>query len=83
VTTVSDLGPGIPLADRELVFERFRRLGDYMHRSTAGVGLGLFIARRLVEGMGGTISVGETPDGGAALSFTLPVYEVERIELDA
>jgi signal transduction histidine kinase len=54
------------------VFERFTRLGDHLTRTVGGAGLGLFIARRLVEGMGGTIAVGAGPTGGASFSFTLP-----------
>jgi signal transduction histidine kinase len=72
-TTVSDEGPGIPAADRERIFERFTRLGDHMRRTVGGAGLGLFIARQLVETMGGQIAVGDAPSGGAAFTFTLPI----------
>ena len=74
ITTVADRGPGIPPADRERVFERFTRLGDHLTRRVGGAGLGLFIARRLVEGMGGAISVDASPEGGAAFTFSLPAY---------
>jgi signal transduction histidine kinase len=74
VTTVCDRGPGIAPAERDLVFERFTRLGHHLTRRVGGAGLGLFIARRLVEGMGGTISVDDAPGGGAAFTFTLPVH---------
>ncbi|MBV9413249.1 MAG: hypothetical protein JO148_16780, partial [Acidimicrobiia bacterium] len=50
-------------------FEKFVRLQD----GGVGVGLGLFICRALVESMGGRIWAGEGPDGGARMSFTLPV----------
>lgn len=73
VTVVEDRGPGIEEPDRERVFERFTRLGNHLTRRAGGAGLGLFIARRLVEAMGGTISVDAAPGGGAAFSFTLPV----------
>jgi signal transduction histidine kinase len=72
VTTVTDRGPGIDPGEREKVFERFTRLGNHLTRTVGGAGLGLFIARRLVEGMGGTITVGSAPTGGASFSFTLP-----------
>ena len=72
LTTVADRGPGIAVADRQRVFERFTRLGDHLTRAQGGVGLGLYIARRLVEAMGGEISVARAPGGGAAFSFTLP-----------
>jgi PAS domain S-box-containing protein len=75
LTTVADRGPGIAPSDRDRIFERFTRLGDHLTRRVGGAGLGLFIARRLVEGMGGTIKAGAAPEGGAAFTFSLPVYE--------
>jgi signal transduction histidine kinase len=75
-TTVTDWGPGVPVTAREQVFERFRRLGNHLSRPSGGVGLGLFIARRLVEDMGGQIRVDDAAGGGAAFSFTLPVAGV-------
>ena len=72
VTTVVDRGPGVPLADRDRIFDRFTRLGDHLTRAQQGVGLGLFIVRRSVETMGGTAWVEEAPGGGAAFSFSLP-----------
>ncbi len=73
VTTVVDAGGGIPVGDRERIFGRFTRLGDHLTRAQPGVGLGLYIARRSVEAMGGRIWVTAADDGGAAFSFTLPV----------
>jgi nitrogen-specific signal transduction histidine kinase len=79
VTTVTDGGPGIAPGEREKVFERFTRLGDHLTRTVGGAGLGLFIARRLVEGMGGSIHVDNAPEGGAAFSFTLPASAGARM----
>lgn len=67
---VRDLGPGVRAADREAVFERFRRLDEGSLKP--GAGLGLYIARGLVEAHGGTITVGDAPGGGAEFSFTIP-----------
>jgi histidine kinase len=80
VTTVADSGPGIPEQEREHVFERFARL-DTPGSHPAGIGLGLHLARRLVEGMGGRICVEPSPHGGAAFSFTLPVARANVIVL--
>lgn len=68
--SVRDYGAGVPLEERELVFDRFHRLAN---RSEApGSGLGLYIAKCLVDAHGGTISVGDAPEGGAEFVFTLP-----------
>jgi PAS domain S-box-containing protein len=75
-TTVIDRGPGIPPEQRDRVFDRFTRLGSHLTRSVGGAGLGLFIARRLVEGMGGTIVVDDAPGGGTVFTFTLPTAPV-------
>ncbi len=70
--TVLDDGPGIPPADHERVFELFSRLEATSR--LPGTGIGLFVVRRLVEAMGGRISVTNRPEGGAAFTFTLPRY---------
>jgi len=71
VVAVSDAGSGISEADQGRIFDRFARLtGD---RHTPGSGLGLFIARSLVEAQGGRITVDSTPGSGATFRFTLPL----------
>ncbi len=62
---IEDCGPGIPVALRERVFERFWR-GD---TNKDGAGLGLAIVRRIMNAIHGTVSVADSPDGGA--QFTL------------
>jgi signal transduction histidine kinase len=74
--SVSDQGPGIPVADRERIFEAFARLpGIAPHRPNpdAGSGLGLAIARSLVEAMGGEIHVEDAPGGGARFVVSIPM----------
>lgn len=72
VVTVDDDGPGIPVADRERVFERFARLDESRARSTGGSGLGLAIVRELVTDLGGAVSIGTSESGGASLRVSIP-----------
>jgi signal transduction histidine kinase len=65
--SVADEGAGIPVADRKRVFAKFWR--DNRH---GGTGLGLFIAKGLVEAHGGTIEAGSAPGGGALFRVFLP-----------
>jgi signal transduction histidine kinase len=68
--TVADSGPGIPLEERRQVFEPYGRLDR--SASVPGLGLGLPIAKRLLESMGGSLEVTETPVGGGALRLRIP-----------
>jgi signal transduction histidine kinase len=70
--TVADTGGGIPPEDLPYVFERFYRVDRSRVRATGGAGLGLTIARRLVEAHGGTISVESELGKGSRFTFTLP-----------
>lgn len=68
---VIDQGPGIPPRERNRVFEPFQRLGDGAGSDAHGVGLGLAVARGLVEANGGELRVEDTPGGGATIVFRL------------
>src|ERR1700722_16578929 len=68
--SVADTGPGIPAEFHQEVFDDFFRLPS--NTSTEGVGLGLAIARRLVQGMSGKIWVESEPGAGCKFSFLLP-----------
>jgi signal transduction histidine kinase len=71
--TVSDQGPGIPLEAQPYVWDRFYRVDNSRARSEGGTGLGLSITRRLVEAMGGIITLASVPGKGASFTFTLPI----------
>jgi signal transduction histidine kinase len=70
---VSDTGEGIPLEAIPHLFERFYQVDPSRARATGGSGLGLKIARWLVEAHGGTITVQSEPGKGSCFTFTLPV----------
>ncbi len=67
---VQDTGPGIPADELPHVFERFYKSAD-----SGGMGLGLAIARHLVEAHGGTITAESAPDQGTTMRITLPIGE--------
>jgi len=73
--SVSDTGEGIPAEDLPHIFERFYRVDKSRARATGGSGLGLTIAKRLIEAHGGTIAVQSKLGEGSRFSFTLPVAE--------
>lgn len=68
---VSDTGPGIEPEDTERIFERFYRGDASRSRATGGFGLGLAIAREMVDAMGGRISVASSPGQGSRFTVTL------------
>ena len=69
---VADNGPGIPAADREKIFERFRQMPRRSAESRHGAGLGLAISRKIVEQHGGRIWAEEAALGGARFVVELP-----------
>jgi signal transduction histidine kinase len=73
--SVIDTGEGIPAEDLPNIFERFYRVDKSRARATGGSGLGLTIARRLVEAHGGTITAESELGKGSRFSFTVPIAE--------
>lgn len=69
--TVYDNDPGLPVGRETEVFDKFTR-GE-RESATPGVGLGLAICRAIVEAHRGSIRAGTSPEGGAAIVFTLPI----------
>jgi signal transduction histidine kinase len=71
VVCVSDEGPGIDPRDLPHIFDRFYRSNQAV-KQTKGTGLGLFLARAIIEAHGGRIWVDSKPDSGATICFSLP-----------
>jgi two-component system sensor histidine kinase KdpD len=83
--SVEDEGPGVPLNLRERVFDKFFRAtrdGDGAGLRPSGTGMGLAIARGIVEAHGGHIRIDEADSGGARFVFTLPIGDDEE-EVDS
>lgn len=71
---VADAGPGIPPGELQKVFERFHRVDASRARDRGGSGLGLPIARAIVEAHGGRIWAESGPGGGTTIRFELPGF---------
>jgi two-component system, OmpR family, phosphate regulon sensor histidine kinase PhoR len=69
---VSDAGPGIAVADRKRIFEKFYRADPQLTRGARGTGLGLYISRELAERMGGRLALTSPPGQGATFVIELP-----------
>lgn len=78
-TIISDNGPGIPAEKLPYVFERFYRIDTERSKDFVSTGLGLAIARELVEAHKGSIRVENTADKGACFTIILPVASISNI----
>jgi len=72
VLQVRDGGPGLTEDDLAVAFDRSALADRYRGRRPTGVGIGLSLIGRLVERLGGTVSAGRAPEGGASFTVTLP-----------
>ena len=75
VLSVSDHGPGIPIEEQTRLFQKFSRLDSQDNKVTYGYGLGLYLSRRLIEGMNGRIWVESNLGHGATFRVALPLVE--------
>ncbi len=73
LVSVQDRGEGIAIDDQDRVFERFYRVDTGLTQTAGGFGLGLFIARRLAEAMGGGLVLTSRPGEGSTFSVSLPL----------
>ena len=73
VISVTDNGPGVPAADQKRIFDHFEQVSKGDDRTTSGVGLGLPIARQLVQAMGGELTYSDAFPHGARFAFTVPI----------
>lgn len=79
ILSVSDHGPGIPVEEQSHLFQKFYRLDSRDDKETYGYGLGLYLSRRLIEGMNGKIWVESEPGHGATFRFALPLANKSTI----
>ena len=77
VISIADDGPGIPVDLRERVWEPFVQADGSAVREHGGLGVGLYLCRRLVEWHGGSVAATDTPGGGLTVAIRLPL-EVAR-----
>jgi PAS domain S-box-containing protein len=73
LVSVLDRGVGIPEQDRSRIFDRFYQSEKVLHHSTPGLGLGLYIGKRIVEAHGGRIWCEDREGGGSVFRFTIPM----------
>jgi signal transduction histidine kinase len=73
IVYVADQGVGIAPEDQQRIFERFYRVDNTLGRQTQGAGLGLYLARAIVEVHGGKLWVESQPGRGSRFMFTVPL----------
>jgi len=79
--SVLDRGIGIPAQDQPLVFERFHRGRNVDDRRFAGMGVGLYLTRGIVEQHGGRIWLQSTPGQGSTFFIAIPSVKPSAVEV--
>ncbi len=77
--SIADHGEGVPEQIREQIFQRFWRADTSRARETGGSGLGLAIVASIVDALHGSVSVTDTPGGGATFTVTLPLAPARAV----
>lgn len=72
--TIEDTGVGIPQNQQKFIFQRFFRSDNILKRQTIGTGLGLFIAKAIVDASGGKINFKSKENVGSTFWFTIPIH---------
>jgi signal transduction histidine kinase len=75
---VRDFGIGIPAEEHEKIFQRFYQVDGSATRRYGGTGLGLAVAKSIVEGHGGKIGVKSKPGEGSIFYFSLPKVDLKH-----
>ncbi len=78
---VRDSGIGIPKEKHNLIFERFRQVEEDYDRTYGGTGIGLALVKKIVELLGGTISLDSLPGKGSEFRFTLHSVKTDKSDL--
>jgi signal transduction histidine kinase len=80
VLYIADQGIGIPTAELPKIFDRFYRVDSSLRRNTAGAGLGLYLAKAIVEAHGGQIWARSEPGKGTTFFIALPIEQGHQEE---
>jgi signal transduction histidine kinase len=79
--TVSDRGPGVPEELRDRIFEAFTQTDGSVTRSHEGLGIGLFLARRIMRAHAGELTYAPRPDGGSSFELSFPGFGVSGVDV--
>jgi signal transduction histidine kinase len=78
---VSDRGPGVPEELRDRIFEAFTQTDGSVTRSHEGLGIGLFLARRIMRAHAGELTYTPRPDGGSSFELSFPGFGVSGVDV--
>ncbi|MGH2543739.1 MAG: sensor histidine kinase, partial [Ardenticatenaceae bacterium] len=73
IIAIADTGIGIPIESQRRIFERFYRVDSSRSRETGGAGLGLAIAKHLIDAHSGSIELQSSPQKGSVFTVRLPL----------